>query len=108
MISQDYFKKMFSSVLEPIRHKATFSSFLTLQKDWSGCRGVGCDGTTPSERHLSFKTLSANNEVTSHQLLCVLSLLSSLGMAFGIGKAHPLNPGKKQSIKKMHLLSCIS
>lgn len=90
------------------RHEATFSSFLMIQRDWAGCRQVSCDGITPSERQLSFKTISANNAVTSHLLLCFLSLLSGLGIAFGIGKAHPLNPGKKQSIKKQHLFSCSS
>lgn len=93
----ELFLKMFSSVLGAVRHEASSSSFLTIQRVWSGCRWVSCDGTTPSERQLSFKTISANNAVTPHLLLCFLSLCSKWGIAFRTGKVHPVNPGKKQS-----------
>lgn len=82
--------KMFSSVLEPVRHVDTFSSFLTIQRDWSGCRWVSCDDSIPSERELLFRTISANNAVTPHLLLCFLSFFSVLEIAFRLDKACPL------------------
>lgn len=100
---RELFLKMFSSVPEPVRHEATSSSFLSIRRVWSGCRWVSCDGTTPFESQLSFKTMSANNAVIPHLLLCFLSLCSKLGIAFRTGKAHPVKPGKKPREKKHQL-----
>lgn len=81
--------KMFPSVLEPVRHVDNFSSFQTIQRDWSACRWVV---TTAFHLRGSFCSGLSQLTMQSHYIyFFAFCHFSVLGIAFRLGKAYPLH-----------------